>query len=468
MEETSTQRVRESNFDLSGTVENDIGEPIVGKNSLSTSATRSVYLITYSQADLQKFTCRADFARAVVESFTQGNCNVSHWCCSLEEHTSGGKHYHMSLKLNKVQRWLASKRFLTQTYGISVHYSNVHHNYFSAWRYVTKSDTQYEESIGHPDLRNAKSPRMSEASAKKSNDATKRKRKNYTKTKGGPEKVTKRSKAGKKKRLTPLLVSELILDKNIMSVTELHALAQEQRDQGKTDLVEFILNRSPKKLTELIQTTWEMKGAKEKITRSRKTVLSDCTTACNGAWLQCATELLNKNGVDIEMFAQLVKECLTKGRGKHRNVMIVGPANCGKTFILKPLTQLYATFCNPASGSFAWIGIQDVECIFLNDFRWNPQLIPWHDLLLMLEGEVVHLPAPKTHFTEDIEFVKDTPIFCTSKRPLIYIKNGVVDDRETEMMAVRWRVLYFNYQIPQEKQLNIPPCKKCFAQLLLI
>jgi hypothetical protein len=189
MEETSTQRVRESNFDLSGTVENDIGEPIVGKNSLSTSATRSVYLITYSQADLQKFTCRADFARAVVESFTQGNCNVSHWCCSLEEHTSGGKHYHMSLKLNKVQRWLASKRFLAQTYGISVHYSNVHHNYFSAWRYVTKSDTQYEESIGHPDLRNAKSPRTSEASAKKSNDATKRKRKNYTKTKGGREKA---------------------------------------------------------------------------------------------------------------------------------------------------------------------------------------------------------------------------------------------------------------------------------------
>ena len=122
MEETSTQRVRESNFYLSGTVENDIGEPIVGKNSLSTSATRSVYLITYSQADLQKFTCRADFTREIVESFTQGNCNVSHWCCSLEEHTSGVKHYHMSLKLNKVQRWLASNRFLAQTYCISVHY----------------------------------------------------------------------------------------------------------------------------------------------------------------------------------------------------------------------------------------------------------------------------------------------------------------------------------------------------------
>ena len=144
------------------------------------------------------------------------------------------------------------------------------------------------------------------------------------------------------------------------------------------------------------------------------------------------------------MFAHLVKECLTKGRGKHRNLMTVGPANCDETFILKPLTHIYATFCNPASGSFAWIGIQDAECIFLNDFRWNLRLIPQHDLLLMLEWKVVYLPAPKTHFTEDIEFVRDTPIFCISNRPLNYIKNNVVDDSETEMMSVRWRILHFS------------------------
>ena len=76
----------------------------------------------------------------------------------------------------------------------------------------------------------------------------------------------------------------------------------------------------------------------------------------------------------------------------------------------------------------------------------------------MLEGEVVHLPVPKTHFTRDIELVKDTPVFCTSKRPLIYIKNGVVDDRESEMMAVCWHIIYFNHQIPQEQQRKIPAC----------
>jgi hypothetical protein len=74
--------------------------------------------------------------------------------------------------------------------------------------------------------------------------------------------------------------------------------------------------------------------------------------------------------------------------------------------------------------------------VFLNDFRWSPQIIAWHDLLIMLEGQLVHLPAPKCHFAHDIVFDKDTPIFSTSKHQLVYLKSGVVDERETEMMAV--------------------------------
>ena len=226
----------------------------------------------------------------------------------------------------------------------------------------------------------------------------------------------------------------------------------------------------------MLTTTWQMKGAGEKISRSKKTRIdllqeasnSDCVTGWNGDWLQCANEVLQNNGISIVHFAESVQQSLVKGCKKHHNVMIVGPANCGKTFLLKPLKVIYHTFCNPATGSFAWVGIQDAECIFLNDFRCSPQLIPWHDLLLMLEGEVVHLPAPKTHFTQDIEFEKDTPIFCTSKRPLIFVKNGIVDDWETEMMGVRWKVFCLNYAIPlQQQRQDVMPCPKCFATLVL-
>ena len=48
--------------------------------------------------------------------------------------------------------------------------------------------------------------------------------------------------------------------------------------------------------------------------------------------------------------------------------MITGPANCGKTFIFNPLREIYETFTNPATGTFAWVGAELAEVIFLNDF----------------------------------------------------------------------------------------------------
>ena len=147
--------------------------------------------------------------------------------------------------------------------------------------------------------------------------------------------------------------------------------------------------------------------------------------------------------------------------------MICGPANSGKTFLLNPLTCVYKTFCNPACTSYAWEGAEEAECIFLNDFRWSQQIIQWHAFLLMLEGQMVHLPAPKTHYAKDIVFDKDTPIFCTGKQPFGYIKNGVIDQRETDMTSVRWKIFHFNVPIEQNAQKELPKCVKCFATFVL-
>lgn len=75
-------------------------------------------------------------------------------------------------------------------------------------------------------------------------------------------------------------------------------------------------------------------------------------------------------------------------------------------------------------------------------------MIPWHDLLLLLKGQPVHLPAPKTHYEKDILLSTDTPIFVTSSGQICHVKHGVVDETETEMMAVRCRAFKFTVQIP--------------------
>ena len=107
------------------------------------------------------------------------------------------------------------------------------------------------------------------------------------------------------------------------------------------------------------------------------------------------------------------------------------------------------------------------EVIFLNDFHWSPQIISWNDFLLMSEGQPVHLPAPKSHLCKDIVFDKDKPIFGTSKYELVSVRGGVVDERETEMIKVRWQIFHLSCQILQQDQQAVPPCGKCFACLVL-
>ena len=113
--------------------------------------------------------------------------------------------------------------------------------------------------------------------------------------------------------------------------------------------------------------------------------------------MPCALELLDKSRIEREEFSTAIKELPEKGRGKGRNISLTGPTNCGKTCVLNPLTKIFDAFCNPTTGSFAWIGVEEREIIFLNDFRWDKSVIPWADMLLLLEGQLVHFPAPKTH-----------------------------------------------------------------------
>lgn len=177
----------------------------------------------------------------------------------------------------------------------------------------------------------------------------------------------------------------------------------------------------------MLATTWELENSKDNLQRKRKSRIQllkgardgECVQNCSGQWWISAKEVLQGNGVDINYFGHHVHELLQKGRGKYRNLMIVGPANCAKKFLLNPLNVIFNTFSNPESTSFAWVGAEQAECIFLNDFRWSPAVIQWHDSLLMLEGQLVHLPAPKSHYAKDIVFEKDTPIFATGKNPII-------------------------------------------------
>ena len=81
------------------------------------------------------------------------------------------------------------------------------------------------------------------------------------------------------------------------------------------------------------------------------------------------------------------------------------------------------------------------------------------------KGQKVHLPARKTHFCQDIEFIRDTPIFYTSKEELSFVRGRVLDERESQMMRVCWKVFALQSPIPEEEQRNTPNCPHFFAKL---
>ncbi|XP_044166008.1 uncharacterized protein LOC122950000 [Acropora millepora] len=462
--------------------QHDALETTNAKEEINVRSVRNVYLITYSQADVERFPTRDSFVQAVLYAFHDSPANIIQWCCCMEEHSkSSGFHFHMAIKLDKNQRWLGIKRFLLERCGISVHFSAIHRNYFSAWQYVTKEDGYFIQSEGHPDLSDgppkttkasiANKPRRSlnnevEAEADLSEDVNEE---------NSEEDQESKRRARKKKRMSCYDVAEIVVAKKIKTRTELLFFARQQKQEGKTDLAEFVINRGSKVVADVLQIAWEMEHSEETLKRQSKSrmellyecLAEECSDGCNRQWITCAKDVLIRNGISVVKFARSVVESLDKGRGKYRNVMLVGPTNCGKTFLLNPLNVIYNTFTNPASSSFAWVGAEKAECIFLNDFRWSASIITWHDFLLLLEGQLVHLPAPKTHYAKGITFNLDTPIFATGKGPIVFSRSGIVDERETDMMAVRWNVFTFHVQIAPSEQKDLLPCGRCFAELVL-
>ena len=110
-----------------------------------------------------------------------------------------------------------------------------------------------------------------------------------------------------------------------------------------------MLSSLSKLLNDLIEKTWRMNNAKasiehEKLTRMeilRKCQSETCVDGCDMEWYECARQVLQLNSINPFVFADAMRQLIEHGRGKFCNLLIVDPANCGKTFLLKPLEIIF-------------------------------------------------------------------------------------------------------------------------------
>ena len=356
------------------------------------------------------------------------------------------------------RRWLSARDYIAKNYNIQVNFSDKPGNYYEAWLYCIKSDTETETSNNHPNF----------TSAPKTTTATSQKR---AAAKSNSDISCKKGR----KAFDALDLHHIVIQNNLRDKRQLLRFASKQMEEGRTDIALYVLNNTPRAL-KIMQTCWEMVEAVDNEQRDTKTRLqileevreADCVVGCNEQWKYLALQTLQRNNCSAKELRNAIKNALINGRGKGRNVMIIGPANCGKTFILKPLCDIFNAFANPASGTFSWVGVEEAEIIFLNDFRWSERIIPWQDLLRLLEGDKIHIATPKTQFAQDIILEKDTPIFCTGpSRIRKFSRDGDVNEVESEMMEVRWKVFIFFHQLRTADVVDVPPCPRCFANFVL-
>ena len=92
--------------------------------------------------------------------------------------------------------------------------------------------------------------------------------------------------------------------------------------------------------------------------------------------------------------------------------------------MLNPVKLIFidSIFAKPAHDKYTQVGSEKPKMFLLNDIRWSKDLIPWHDMLLLLDDETVKLPVTKNIYSENIVISTDGTKLATSKSSMQVIR----------------------------------------------
>ena len=449
---------------------------------LSPRALRRNHLVTLTQADPLQFPDETSFAAAMTEAFLQCQREVPQWACCQELHDDGGIHYHYvaSIGGKACKRYEpVVEKFKELNRGAVVKFTKgCSGGYARGYNYITKEGMgSVVHSPGHPNLEQiyARGKRSQKCRDKLTEEAeAKKKRRTASPAPSGSKQATSKQAASKPPRLTMPEVGDFVLRNNISNYASLEGIAYERRVNGDYDLFNFLCRTRKTTTEELIVKMVSMRDIPKrqeedsltKMDKLHRAGQGDCVDSCDGKWRRYATEILAINNIDLNEFTASFKQALTVGRGKAINPMLTGITDCGKSFLVEPLEEIYRCFTSPAEGKFTWVELERKEVVILNDLRWSQELIAWDAFLRFLEGGTVQFTRPANLFNSPllIDRSNDMAIFATGINEISYPGNK----GETDMMKLRWKVFTFDTQVPRDKvDRKCQPCPRCFHDFVM-
>lgn len=276
-------------------------------------------------------------------------------------------------------------------------------------------------------------------------------------------------------RLTNLAFYELTRNHGIRDETDLWAKAVELSESGDKGLLAYLLdNDAEAQLNKVLKAT----DAQEKAKRAKKgrvEVLQDyfdnhtCCCRVPGLCYNLQKEVLQKNGLD-GLFQSKVYGALRAGRAKKRNLCLVGDTNCGKTFLLKGLREVYRCYKRPDGGTYQLEDLPGTEVVFLNDFEYDAaskEWMPWSYFKNYLDGGNAKVARAKNRGGNTV-FTGTAPVFLTAPAEVKLLRRGQEVHAETRQMRKRIDYLTLHVQIPEDAVAEVlQHCGHCSARLYL-
>ena len=276
-------------------------------------------------------------------------------------------------------------------------------------------------------------------------------------------------------RLTPLQAYDLCRQHNLRTVPEAWAKAESLSDAGDRGLLAFLLDHRDVEgfMSKILQSTASRNMLRRqqlgRIGLLREAAQLDCCCTPTSQWETLARETLQSNGLNGP-FQRAVFTALAHGRGKLRNVFLMGPTTCGKSFLIKPLSQIFKVYKIPDDGSHKLENVLDAELLYLNEFTWSEKWLSWAFMKSLFEGEDIMVARPKNR-GGNVLYQGDAPVIGTCpSRIQMFARHGhhvCLNEYETQQMDARVRYLMFSQPLAPHAVVECPVCMRCAARLYL-
>ena len=241
-------------------------------------------------------------------------------------------------------------------------------------------------------------------------------------------------------------------------------------------------------LRRMIDDIWLWQNIEDAVALARRSRLESLTVAeqgpctCGGAWPTFVVSTFMQNCIPIPELCHDVLDALIRGRSETTPVVVLGGrvGGEGKSMFFKPLRNIFdgpdMVFGTPEKGNFPLLDLPVAKVAFLDEFRWNPEVVSWAALNLWFDGSAVSIGQPQNvpGASGNFEYKGKAPVFITCKlSDLQWLEHGAQInqatgdpwDADASMLLRRLKVYRFTVRATKPQR-QICFCARCFVQLL--